>query len=104
MKAVDRNVVIHGKHSLSGAAADAFFLKSGSWRKLVFDYIDRQGANGATDQEVQAFLDKSGDTIRPTRKTLEQDQLIMDSGRTRKNAAGNECTVWVSHNWDGLLL
>lgn len=104
MERIDRNAMIHGKHPLSGKAADAFFLKSGSWRKLVFDYIDRQGANGATDQEIQAYLDKSGDTIRPTRKTLEQDRLIMDSGRTRKNAAGNECTVWVSFNWDGLLL
>ena len=53
---------------------------------------------------MQAYLDKSGDTIRPTRKTLQDDKMIMDSGRTRKNSAGNDCTVWVSMNWDGLLL
>lgn len=104
MNEVNRNTVIRGKHALSGKAADAFFLKSGSWRKLVFDFIDRQGVNGATDQEIQEYLDKSGDTIRPTRKTLQQDGLILDSGRTRKNAGGNDCTIWVSHNWDGLLL
>jgi hypothetical protein len=103
MKDIDRNVVIHGRNALSSQAADAFFLKSGSWRKLVFTYVSSQGVNGATDQEIQAYLDKSGDTIRPARKTLQDDKLIVDSGRTRKNAAGNDCTVWITYEYEGQL-
>jgi len=104
MTEIDRNSVIYGKHALSRQAADAFFLKSGGWRRKVYDFIHSKGINGATDQEIQAYFDKSGDTIRPTRKSLEQDQLISDSGRTRKNAAGNECTVWITHEFEGMLL
>lgn len=104
MTSIDRNVVIHGKHAMSQAAADAFFLKSGSWRRKVYDYIASKGINGATDQEIQAYFDKSGDTIRPTRKTLQDDRLIVDSGRTRKNAGGNDCVIWVTHEFDGMLL
>lgn len=104
MESIDRNVVIRGKHALSQAAADAFFLKSGSWRRKVYDFVQRNGINGATDQEIQAFFDKSGDTIRPTRKSLQDDGLLVDSGRTRKNAGGNDCTIWVTHEFDGMLL
>lgn len=104
MTNIDRNVVIHGKHALSRQAADAFFLKSGSWRRKVYDFVHSKGINGATDQEIQAFFDKSGDTIRPTRKSLQDDQLLLDSGRTRKNAGGNDCTIWVTHEFDGMLL
>lgn len=104
MPDIDRNVVIHGKHALSQQAADAFFLKSGGWRRKIYDFIYSKGINGATDQEIQAFFDKSGDTIRPTRKTLQDDKLIFDSGRTRKNATGNDCTIWISYEFDGVLL
>jgi hypothetical protein len=103
MNNVDRNAVIHGKHKNSRAAADAYFLKSGSWRKLVYVYVASKGSYGATDQEIQEHLDKSGDTIRPTRKTLEKDGLIVDSNRTRKNAAGNDCVIWVTYEWEGQL-
>lgn len=104
MENIDRNTVIYGRHHLSRQAADAFFLKSGGWRRKVYDYIHSKGINGATDQEIQAYFDKSGDTIRPTRKSLQQDGLISDSGRTRKNSAGNECTVYITYEYEGMLL
>lgn len=103
MTMIDRNAVIHGKHKNSQAAADAFFLKSGSWRRNVYTFIASKGAYGATDQEIQEHFNKSGDTIRPTRKTLEKDGLIVDSCRTRKNAAGNDCTIWVTYENEGQL-
>ena len=103
MSLIDRNAVIHGKHKNSQAAADAFFLKSGSWRKLIYTFVASRKAEGATDQEIQAYLNKSGDTIRPTRKTLEKDGLLVDSNRTRKNAAGNDCVVWVTYEYAGQL-
>lgn len=104
MTSIDRNVVIYGKHANSQAAADAFVLQSGTWRRKIYDYINSKGINGATDQEIQAYFNKSGDTIRPTRKTLQTDGLISDSGRTRVNDAGNECTIWITYEFDGMLL
>ena len=103
MSLIDRNAVIYGSHKNSVAAANAFLLKSGSWRRKVYDYVSSKGFDGATDQEIQAYFDKSGDTIRPTRKTLEKDGLLLDSGRTRKNAAGNECTIWITNENEGRL-
>lgn len=101
---IERNVVIRGKHQNSSKAANNFVLKSGSWRKKIYDFVNNKGINGATDQEIQAYFDKSGDTIRPTRKTLQNDGHIVDSGRTRKNAAGNDCVIWVTDNYAGMLL
>ena len=104
MSLIDRNAVIRGKHQNSVAAANSFLPKSGGWRRKIYDYIARQGFDGATDQELQEYFGKSGDTIRPTRKTLQKDGFIIDSGRTRKNAAGNDCTIWVTTDNDGRLL
>ena len=50
---------------------------------------------GATDQEMQFALKMSGDTLRPTRGKLLKENLIYDSGKTRKNENGNDCIVWV---------
>lgn len=103
MSLIDRNAVIHGKHKNSQAAADAFFLKSGSWRRNIYTFVSSRGAEGATDQEMQEYFNKSGDTIRPTRKTLEKDGLLVDSNRTRKNAGGNDCIIWVTYEYEGQL-
>jgi len=50
--------------------------------------------HGATDQEIATNLNLAGDTVRPTRKTLEQDSFVIDSGTTRNNHNGNACIVW----------
>jgi hypothetical protein len=52
---------------------------------------------------MQEHFNKSGDTIRPTRKTLEKDGLLVDSNRTRKNAGGNDCIIWVTYEYEGQL-
>jgi hypothetical protein len=70
--------------------------KRGSNRAKVYQFIlDRQD-RGATDQEMQASLNMSGDTLRPTRLSLAKDGMIYDSGKTRQNPNGNECIVWVA--------
>jgi predicted transcriptional regulator len=104
MPALDRNVVIHGKNPNSQKAADNAYLQSGTWRRRIFDYIASRGFNGATDQEIQANFNKSGDTIRPSRKTLEQDGLIVNSGRTRQNDSGNNCTIWVTSEFAEMMI
>jgi hypothetical protein len=70
-------------------------LKFGSNRARVYQFICDKQENGATDQEMQATLNMPGDTLRPTRLSLLKDKLIYDSGKTRRNANGNECVVWV---------
>ena len=65
-------------------------------RARVFQYLVDRMDRGATDQEMQAALKMSGDTLRPTRGKLLKDGLIYDSGKTRKNANDNDCIVWVA--------
>jgi hypothetical protein len=72
--------------------------RMGSNRARVNQYIIDQMEVGATDQEIQAALRMSGDTLRPTRLSLLKDGLIYESGKLRKNANGNECIVWMSSN------
>ena len=70
--------------------------KRGSNRQRVYQYILDKQEHGATDQELQAVLHMAGDTLRPTRLSLAKDNMIYDSGKTRQNANGNECIVWVA--------
>ena len=67
----------------------------GSNRAKVYEYLASKQEYGATDQEMQTALHMSGDTLRPTRVSLVKDQMIYDSGKTRRNINGNECIVWV---------
>jgi len=92
------NKVIIAKNArqTSRQAAEKAYPKSGTMRLRVYEFIIRQGLKGATDQEIQRNLNLSGDTVRPSRITLFQDGLIIDSGERRKNANGNECIVWRS--------
>lgn len=103
MEPIDRNTVIYGQHINSKMAATGFLLKSGTWRKNIYLYVAGRGIQGATDQEIQEHFNKSGDTIRPTRKTLEKDGLLVDSGRVRKNEAGNDCIIWVIWEHEGKM-
>jgi hypothetical protein len=92
------NKVIIAKNArqTSRQAAEKAYPKSGTMRLRVYEFIIRQGLKGATDQEIQRNLNLSGDTVRPSRITLFQDGLIIDSGGRRKNANGNDCIVWRS--------
>lgn len=103
-KQIDRNVVITGRQRTSQSAAEKMYFESGTWRKRVYDFIVDRGFEGATDQEMQQYFDKSGDTIRPVRVSLIRDGILMDSGRTRKNTSGNQCIVWVVNTFEGMLI
>jgi hypothetical protein len=69
--------------------------KFGSNRARVYQQILDKQEYGATDQELQQALNLSGDTLRPARLSLLKENLIYDSGKTRQNANGNECIIWV---------
>jgi predicted transcriptional regulator len=81
--------------STSVAAIIKAAPKHGSNRAKVYQYIVDRQERGATDQELQAALNMPGDTLRPTRLSLLKDELIYDSGKTRQNANGNDCIVWL---------
>ena len=104
-KASNRNTVIISPTAkqTSKAAALGVLPYSGSIRHRVYEFILRRGPLGATDQEIATNLNIAGDTVRPTRKTLEQDLLVIDSGMTRNNHNGNACIVWRA-NIEGQLL
>lgn len=72
------------------AAAISVMPRTGTQRRKVLDHIDRCGYEGATDAELQAALDLSGNSERPRRIELVDAGLIVDSGRRR---AGH--IVWV---------
>jgi len=38
----------------------------------------------------------AGNTVRPARVSLVRDELVMDSGQTRKTIAGNDSIVWMA--------
>jgi len=77
------------------AALEKSLPKIGSNKAKIYQYILDKQEYGATDQEIQAHLKMSGDTLRPARLSLIKDELIYDSGKTRQNINGNECIVWV---------
>lgn len=88
----------------SRLAAESALPRSGTTRWQVYQYILGRGHDGATDQEIEAFLHIDGNTVRPSRKLLEQDGLIINSGITRKNKKGNKCIVWKAVEVNGLQL
>lgn len=103
-KPIDRNVVIAGRQQTSRSAAEKMLFESGTWRRKVYDYVADKKFHGATDQEMQEYFDKSGDTIRPVRVSLVRDGILIDSGRTRANKSGNQCIIWVVDTFDGMLV
>lgn len=75
-------------------AAERALPRSGTKRRMVYDFIERCGIRGATDDEIEATLGIDGNTVRPTRGGLVEDGYIINTGTTRKNKHGNECIVW----------
>ena len=104
-KRLDRNTVIissKARQTSKDAALNAL-PRSGSIRYRIYQFILWSDLVGATDQEIATSLNLSGDTVRPARKTLEQDLFVIDSGLTRNNQNGNACIVWRA-NIEGQLL
>ena len=95
-------IVAKDAKATSRLAAENALPRSGTTRWTIYQYILGRGHDGATDQEIEAFLHIDGNTVRPSRKLLEQDGLIMNTGITRKNKKGNNCIVWKAVEINGL--
>ena len=64
-------------------------------RRQVCEFIAKQGANGATDEEIQLGLGMNPSTERPRRGEVWAYGLITDAiGERRQSASGRACVVW----------
>lgn len=97
-------VIAKAAQKTSREAAENALPRSGTTRWSIYQYILGCGHNGATDQEIEAFLHIDGNTVRPSRGLLQKDNLIIDSGITRKNKNGNNCIVWKAVEVNGVQL
>ena len=86
----------HNGTATSREAANRMFTSATAQTVRVLGFIACQGATGATDHEIQAALQLSGDTERPRRWSLLKWGLIRDSGLRRKSPAGRAAVVWVA--------
>ena len=84
------------RHSAtSRAAAIAYLPKTGTKRRIVFDFIQRCGSYGATDNEgIEATGQVQG--YRARRGELIDDGFVEKAGFTRKTRAGLEADVYVA--------
>jgi transcription initiation factor IIE alpha subunit len=100
---VGDNAIISNLSKTSVRAAIKTYPRSGTIRIKVYHFLIRRGLDGATDQEISITLQISENTVRPTRKTLEIDGFVRDSGLTRKNRNGNDCIIWRASE-EGMIL
>ncbi len=63
-------------------------------QKAVYDAISRNPL-GLTDFDLEDALGRSHQSVSAARNTLMNAGLVTDSGKTRPNARGNRCIVWV---------
>lgn len=78
----------------SKAAAEAIEPAVGTLQARVLAYIRQCGLCGATDDELQRFLEMDPSTERPRRIELQRKGLIRDSGKTRPTRSGRQAIVW----------
>lgn len=97
IREVDDNVVLISKKArkTSRNAAKNILPHTGTIRRKVYDTIASHGYYGATDFALEKALNGKHQTISSLRRSLVIDGYVVDSGRTRINETGNECTVWV---------
>jgi hypothetical protein len=80
----------------SKAAAEAIEPSTSTLRAAVFQHIKSQGANGATDDEVQVSLGMNPSTQRPRRIELCDAGAVVDSGLCRPTRSNRQAVVWVN--------
>lgn len=63
-------------------------------RVLVYNALVAAGAHGLTDEEGIEATGIPASTYRPRRIDLVAENVVVDSGTTRKVRSGREATVW----------
>lgn len=80
----------------SRAAAMLMAGRAGAIRKIIYQWLLKQGGLGATDEEGQEALALQGNTYRPRRVELEEVGLVRDSHTTRFTRAHRKAVVWIA--------
>lgn len=95
MPQIDDNVVYIANYAskTSRDAAEKVLPKTGTMRRAIYNAIAEHG--GLADFELEAILHGKHQSVSAGRRSLVIDNFICDSGQTRYNEGGNECTVWV---------
>lgn len=84
------------RHSeTSKAAALAIAPRLNALQQRVLAKIKAAGTFGATDEELQGWLNLNPSTERPRRIELVEKGLVVDSGTTRKTRSGRLAVVWM---------
>jgi predicted ArsR family transcriptional regulator len=81
-----RSTSVAALHSVRPAA---------SQRKRIFQFILKNGAYGATVDEITVNLGLSNQTACPRRQELEKRGYLVDSGIRRPTRTGRQAIVWV---------
>lgn len=82
-------------HATSEAAAAKVSQRKPTIRALVLIYA-QQASNGFIDDDLRVIdPDAPESSLRKRRSELTDDNLILDSGRTRHNKHGLESKVWI---------
>lgn len=69
--------------------------KKGKYRRLIYDFIEARGENGATCDEIEVELALRHQTASCFIRFLTQDFFLKDSGQKRRTRAGRQAIVWV---------
>jgi hypothetical protein len=87
-------MVRHSDHATSIAAAAT--VRRVTLRQCVLDIAERAGRVGVTDDELKiAHPDTPESSVRKRRTELAQENVLLDTGRTRLNRHGQAEAVWV---------
>ncbi len=79
----------------SKAAAREIQPAAGTLRAKVLRFLQAfAGEYGATDEQMQVYLDMAPNTQRPRRIELVRAGLVEDSGEKRKTKSGRKAVVW----------
>lgn len=61
----------------------------------IWSFLASAKEHGATDQELEIALNRPGNTIRPSRRGLVKDGVVVDSDKWRFTVAKRRAIVWV---------
>ena len=95
MAKINDNIVYvaNSASNTSRKAAEKVLPKTGTMRKAIYEAIVNHG--GLADFEIERLLNGKHQIISAGRRGLVIYKFNVDSGKTRKNENGNECTVWI---------
>lgn len=94
-RAIDDNAILlaHNARETSRAAAEKQMPKTGSMRRRIYDLVHSSG--GLADFELERIMNGKHQSVSAGRRSLVIDGFLIDSGITRKNESGNDCSVWI---------